>query len=476
MNGFGVPAISLFAKTCGKGGTPMAKRNLPDPFEIDKVRFRDCFTAPSLRHFVVLMTGWVLTVGMHTISHLILTAEAHESEHFASLYRFLSRAKWEPDRVAAEIFLVMVETLLPGVSELILVIDDTLNNHVGRKICGAGFQHDGSAPQGGKKIGYGVCFVVIGLAVRLPGISDRVFCLPYAARLWWPKNSRIKPQGFPYKTKPELALGLIRLTRSWVSGDIMLRVVVDGGYSNGTLVRNRPANVHITGKVRKDAVLYAPVVPHNGSARRGRPRKKGIELPKPTQMFTYTLTDWDAVLIELYGKETVLLVRQFHAIWYRVGGNEVLSIVLVRDPDGDYPDAVLFDTDINATDEQTVDRFSNRWSIEISNREIKHLLGSADPQCRCEKSVSRAPLMAYWSYCLVVLWFVDQLKKGKDFHFRRAPWYPKKNITFSDMLAAARRSHLSQGILVERGVMQEKPKFTFARFPRRPDCRERAKL
>ena len=454
----------------------MAKRNLPDLFEIDKVRFRDCFTAPSLRHFVVLMTGWVLTVGMHTISHLILTAEAHESEHFASLYRFLSRAKWEPDRVAAEIFLVMVETLLPGVSELILVIDDTLNNHVGRKICGAGFQHDGSAPQGGKKIGYGVCFVVIGLAVRLPGISDRVFCLPYAARLWWPKNSRIKPQGFPYKTKPELALGLIRLTRSWVSGDIMLRVVVDGGYSNGTLVRNRPANVHITGKVRKDAVLYAPVVPHNGSARRGRPRKKGIELPKPTQMFTYTLTDWDAVLIELYGKETVLLVRQFHAIWYRVGGNEVLSIVLVRDPDGDYPDAVLFDTDINATDEQTVDRFSNRWSIEISNREIKHLLGSADPQCRCEKSVSRAPLMAYWSYCLVVLWFVDQLKKGKDFHFRRAPWYPKKNITFSDMLAAARRSHLSQGILVERGVMQEKPKFTFARFPRRPDCRERAKL
>ena len=71
----------------------MAKRNLPDPFEIDKVRFRDCFTAPSLRHFVVLMTGWVLTVGMHTISHVILTAEAHESEHFASLYRFLSRAK-----------------------------------------------------------------------------------------------------------------------------------------------------------------------------------------------------------------------------------------------------------------------------------------------------------------------------------------------------------------------------------------------
>jgi hypothetical protein len=475
LNGFGVPAIPVVGKQHGRG-TPMAKRNLPDPFEIDKVRFQDCFTAPSLRHFVVLVTGWVLTVGTHTISQIILTAQAHESEHFANLYRFFSRARWEPDRVAAVIFLLMVETLLPGVSELILVIDDTLNNHVGRKICGAGFQHDGSARKGGKKIGYGVCFVIIGLAVRLPGMSDRVFCLPYAARLWWPKNSKIKPQAVSYKTKPELALEMIRLTRSWVGRDVVLRVVVDGGYSNSTLVKNRPEGVHITGKVRKDAVLYAPVAPHKGSLKRGRPRKKGIELPKPTQMFNYTLTDWDALFMELYGKETILLVRQFHAIWYRVGGNEVLSIVLVRDPDGDYPDTVLFDTDINATDEQTVNRFSQRWSIEITNRETKHLLGSADPQCRCENSVSRAPLMAYWSYCLVVLWFVNQFKKGKDFLFRRVPWYPKKNITFSDMLAAARRSHFSQGFLVERGTGKDKPKFTFARSPRRPDCQKRAKL
>ncbi len=54
-------------------------------------------------------------------------------------------------------------------------MDDTLNPRVGKKICGAGFQHDGDAPKGGKPIGYGVCFVIIGVAVRLPGISDRVF-------------------------------------------------------------------------------------------------------------------------------------------------------------------------------------------------------------------------------------------------------------------------------------------------------------
>jgi len=454
----------------------MPRKNLPEPFGIDKICFQDCFTAPSLRHFLVLMTGWVVTVGTHTISQVILTVEAHESEHFVNIYRFLSRARWEPDRVATVIFLVMLETLFPSVSELVLVIDDTLNNHVGRKICGAAFQHDGSAPKGGKKIGYGVCFVIIGLAVRLPGISDRVFCLPYAARLWWPKSSKVKPQGRFYKTKPELALELIALTRSLVGPEITLRVVVDGGYSNSTVVKDRPAGVHITGKVRKDAVLYAPPDPHTVPAGRGRPRKKGAKLPKPSVMFSYYSTDWDALFIELYGKETVVSAHQFNAIWYRVGGNEVLAIVLVRDPDEEYPDAVLFDPDIDATDTEIITRFSHRWSIEITNRETKHLLGSADPQCRCENSVSRAPLMAYWSYCLVVLWFVGQFRAGKDFLFCRAPWYPKKHITFSDMLAAARRSHMTTRFLVDHGLECHSPKFNNARSTRHRLWPKRAKL
>jgi len=63
---------------------------------------------------------------------------------------------------------------------------------------------------------------------------------------------------------------------------------------------------------------------------------------------------------------------------------------------------------------ETVPRFSHRWSIEITNRDTKDLLGSADPQCRCKESVARAPLMPYWSYCFVVVWFVSQFRMGKD--------------------------------------------------------------
>lgn len=37
-------------------------------------------------------------------------------------------------------------------------------------------------------------------------------------------------------------------------------------------------------------------------------------------------------------------------------------------------------------------------------------------------------------------------RMGKELMFTSAPWYNKKIITFSDMLAAARRSHFTPGI------------------------------
>jgi SRSO17 transposase len=421
----------------------MVPRNLPQPFEIDKIRFAHCFTAPSLRHFAVLITGWVLTIGTHTISQVVLTTGLHESEHFSGAYRFFLKAKWDVDMVACRVFRMIVGTFLSDQAAYEVVIDDTLHSHVGRKICGAGVQHDGDAPKTGKPIGYGVCFVTIGLAVRLPGISVRIFCLPYAARLWWPKKTKSRPRWARYKTKTQLAAELVKLTRSWMHPSVTLRVIVDGGYSNGTLIRNRPHGVEITGKVRTDGALYAPVIPQQ-VAKRGRPRKKGQRLPTPKSMHEDADLDWEWIWIRLYGKETIVAVHRFEAIWYKAAGNELLSIVLVRDPTGEYPDMAFFDTDINAPDEATIQRFSHRWSTEITYRETKSLLGSADPQCRKESSVKKAPMMAYWSYCFVVIWFVEQLRLGKDFLIQRPPWYLRKtDITFSDMLAAARRSQLA---------------------------------
>ena len=112
-----------------------------------------CFSAPSYRIFVALLIGWVLTVGKHTVSQVILTMRLHDSRHFATIYRFLGKGRWSIDLVSYCLFRVLVETLSAEGVEILVIIDDTLNKHCGKAICGAGWQHDGSAPKGPKQTG-----------------------------------------------------------------------------------------------------------------------------------------------------------------------------------------------------------------------------------------------------------------------------------------------------------------------------------
>ena len=455
------------------------KKHTPKPFAIDEIRFKNCFSAPSYRIFVALVIGWVLTVGNHTVSQVILTMRLHESRHFATIYRFLGKGQWGVDWVSHCLFRIMGEILVAEDVKIVVVLDDTLNKHRGKKICGAGWQYDGSAPKQGKKAkqtSYGVCFVIIGLAIRLPGISDRVFCLPYAARLWWPEKAKVKPQGLPYKTKPQLGLDLINLTHSWLKEGEGLRVVTDLAYCCEMVLKGRPKGVHVTGRMKPGSALFglleAPAV-----RRPGRPRKKGDRLPTPATMFQNPNLTWSEIKVYCYGKEIRLLVHQFTALWYHSAGEEAVSVVLCRDPDGKYADTVFFDTDVTASAKGIVERYAARWSIEITNRETKQLLGAADPQCRKENSVIRAPMFAYWAYSFVVLWFVQQFYAAKNLVADPAPWYrQKKNFTFSDMLAAARRSHFSIGISAKAIEINASPKIKQTRHTREIDHTRSAKL
>jgi hypothetical protein len=442
------------------------KKCIPEPFEIDEICLGVCFSAPSYRIFAALLVGWVLTVGTHTISKVILTMGLHESRHFATIYRFLGKGRWNAESVSYWLFRMMVEALIAAGLEILAVVDDTLNKHRGKKICGAGWQYDGSAPKPSKQKGYGLCFVIIGLAIRIPQISDRVFCLPYSARLWWPLKAKVKPLGLPYKTKPQIGLELINLTRSWLRRGERLRVVADLGYCCETILKGRSKDVHITGRIRKDSALFAPIQTP-GVRRRGRPRKRGDRLPTPSAMFQDPNLKWSQINALCYGKEIRLMVHQFTALWYHSAGREAVSIVLCHDPSGRHADIVFFDTDIQAKPRQIIERHGARWSIEVTNRETKQLLGAADPQCRSENSVMRAPMFAYWSYSFVVLWFVRQYSTAKLLVADPAPWYrKKKSFTFSDMLAAARRSHFSPTFSSETREINKLRKIKAPRYTR----------
>lgn len=70
----------------------------------------------------------------------------------------------------------------PPVPRIELVVDDTLFRRTGRKVFGARWCHDGSAA-GKSAIGFGNCFVVLGIVVALPFCTRQV-CLPVVCSIW----------------------------------------------------------------------------------------------------------------------------------------------------------------------------------------------------------------------------------------------------------------------------------------------------
>jgi DDE superfamily endonuclease len=152
-------------------------------------------------------------------------------------------------------------------------VDDTLFKRYGKKVFGAGWQHDGAA-KGPNPVGRGTCFVVLGLIVELPFLT-RPVCLPVMARLWRPKTG-------PSKT--ELAASMIRLLavchhERAVVGD----VVADAAY-HGKALRELRGNVTFTTRLPANAVLYDLAPPRTG--RRGRK-----SLTRLMPLLTYALAE-----------------------------------------------------------------------------------------------------------------------------------------------------------------------------------------
>ena len=94
------------------------------------------------------------------------------------------------------------------------------------------------------------------------------------------------------------------------------------------------------------AALYEPAAM---TAKRGRRRKKGQRLLSPLEMSQDSkANDWIKTTVTLYGKPVKLWYQTVDALWYPSAGQQLLRIVLVRDPSGRRCDDCLFSLDLTS--------------------------------------------------------------------------------------------------------------------------------
>ena len=90
--------------------------------------------------------------------------------------------------------------------------------------------------------------------------------------------------------------------------------------------------------------------------------------------------DFERIEYDCRGKTITALVWSTRVLWYRVDKRRLVTLVIVRDPDGTCPDDFFVTDDAEMTDADIVAIYSARWAIEVTFREAKQCLRSEDPQ------------------------------------------------------------------------------------------------
>lgn len=400
-----------------------------------------CFSAPTFRTFQALLVGFVSQTATRTVCGMLVGARLAGVWHHCRAHRFFSRARWSVDRLGLRIADIVVERLLEPGAPIVLAIDDTLLHRLGRRIHGAHWHHDATANAARKVTAWGNNWVVVGIVVRL-GFLDRPVCLPVCLALWRPKrahipNAKLDPER---PSKPCLARRIVDMIAARYP-DRTVHAVGDAGYACGAW-RGLTKRVTMTFRVRKDAALYAPTPPRTGL--RGRPAKKGARLPRIAQIAADSAAGWTQTTATRYAKTEPLQVRDLPCLWYEALNDTPCRLILVADSDDPTrAQLALITTDPSSTPAQIIERYADRWSIEVCFQDAKHVFGVGQARNRVQLAVERTAPFGFLTMTLTILWYAlcghhpDVVAE----HRARAPWYlSKANPSVADMLAKLRRA------------------------------------
>jgi SRSO17 transposase len=393
-------------------------------------------TEPTFRNFVCVLGGWVFA-RRRTVTGILVAGALAGKRHHSAFHRLFAAAVWSCDALGLALFRT-IEPLLPAGS-ILVAIDDTLARKRGKKVYGVGMHHDPLLSSRGKAItNWGHSWVILGVIIEFPLWPGRAFCLPILFRLYLNKEAAEKARK-AYRSRPELAIEMLRILCAHRKNR-RFHAIADSAYGGQSVLGELPANCDLTSRLVMDARLYE-LPPPRLPGRKGRPRKRGQQLPTPEQMLDARAK---RLTLDLYGRHDQNRVAEVQACVY-AAPHRLLKIVAVEPLTGGWKKQAFFSTCADATALQVLTWYAKRWSLEVAFHDSKMHLGFEEPQGWTRKAVERTAPIAMMLYSLIVLWFAQEGHR----HYRPAtrPWYTTKtHATFTDMLATLRHQSLREYI------------------------------
>jgi DDE superfamily endonuclease len=407
-------------------------------------------SAPRL---ALLFLGAVLARGRRTVTSWIRAAGL--SDHFQHCYTAVAAAGKKAETVAAYLVLTVVEPLLSGVGRLTIALDDTPTPRYGPHVQGAGVHHNPTPGPAGSAYVYGHVFVVLGLLVTHQAWG--VIALPLLARLYVRKKdlhgieAKHRPE---FRTKLELAVELLRWAKKWLGllGK-PLWVVADGAYAKANFLKPAMAlGMTVVSRLRCDSALWSlpPVIPPDQRGP-GRPRVYGTERISLAKRAGQR-RGWTAEAFTLYGERVTKRYKTFLATWRPAGG--VIRVVLVDEPTGW---RAYFCTDPSASVADILTAVADRFSLEITFRDCKEVVGAGQQQVRFIWANIGAFHVCLWTFTMTEAWawgrpaaeLVDRSDSPWDSPLRRPSHADKRRAWRRELLGEEIRAVLRPGVTEE---------------------------
>jgi hypothetical protein len=415
-------------------------------------QLKPVFTQPSFQTGAQLLLGWVMCLGKHTLRRVAHTTRPevvpdHSQRHgLDGSYNYFGRSAWTAQGLACRLAL-LVFTRLKLFGVITLLVDDTLAHKRGKSVWGLGWFRDACASTK-KRVATasGHNWVVLAVAVCLPGTGMPILALPLLARLH--RSGKGQP------SCPELAKQMLAEVLDWFPGR-RFTLVGDGAYACKELLKDLDERVAFVGRIRGDAALYDPRVRVAKPGTPGPKAKKGPKLPKPKEAAARADRKrlqagewlWQAVEVVVYGCGRCLRAVAYEALWPWVLGQRTARIVVVRDPSGRMRDCYLFTTDLSARDAWVITQFAWRWSIEVLFRASKQVMDIEAPQHFCQESVEKLAPWVWSMQSVIMVWYVSAghtLPEAQELRERMGDWDSEWSLRH--MIQVLRRAILNATI------------------------------
>jgi hypothetical protein len=387
-----------------------------------------------------LFVGAVLARGRRTVTSWVRAAGL--SDEYRPCYTTLAAVGRRTDRMAARHAHEVVKPLVAGAARLTFALDDTPTPRYGRKVQGAGVHHNPTPGPAGGPFVYGHVWVVLGVLATHPAWG--VVALPLLARMYVRRKDLdgIAPAHRPaFRTKLEMAVELLRWAVTWLGFlGKPLWVVADGAYAKAPFLKPmRSLGVTVVSRLRKDSNLRTVPVARPG--RRGRPRIYGehrIDLAKRGGQ----RRGWATGTFTLYGKPVVKKYKSFVATWRPAGG--AIRVVLVDEPRGW---VAFFCSDPAAGVADILGNVAGRFSLEVTFRDLKDVVGAGQQQVRRVPASVGAFHACLWAFTMTEAWAWGRAADDLVGHRSASPWDDEaRRPSHADKRRAWRRELLGNEI------------------------------